>query len=223
MATLAEKIRACLALNEKASASVFIGSYSPLALEADDLTTIADALEGRDASESRGQAAALHTEITKLRAQVDERVSVVEAVRWKEESVGALRAELDAAKAEAAALRGKLEKSVGVAEAVAWMGERLSFTNSKVVAQGWSESGVSVVPLYAHPPAPEALPTREDLETVLRETARLGDVPLGDAFALAEDDGVFCVYDPKQEAEGLTFAEAVAKAAALLRGKKVEG
>lgn len=126
-----------------------------------------------------------------------------------------------AAKAEIAALKAKLEESAADAEPAAWQ-TKGALTQNVAQAQRWSEDGLDVVPLYRHPPAPEALPSREDLETVLRETARLGDVPLGDAFALADDDGVFCVYDPKQEAEGLTFAEAVAKAAALLRGKKAE-
>lgn len=130
-----------------------------------------------------------------------------------------------AAEKRVAELEVRLAERPADSRPVAWWlaGPSPSATTNASEAQRHSDAGKHVAPLYVHPPAPEPLPSREDLETVLRETARLGDVPLGDAVALAEDDGAFSVYDPKQEAEGLTFAEAVSKAAAILRAKKAEG
>lgn len=292
MASLAEKLRACIALDGKAAAFVYVEAGRCLALDAEDLESIADALEEYDETYTADDADALRAklgaayeaiddaneEIEKLKAKLEGRLEGVEPVAylvtyingnsWVSRGVGAesisavdkavsngaeasplyrhppkaptfsrakkgdqcpvpppSSAELDAAKAEIAALKAKLEESVGVAQAVAWGAQTtrglVPFATKSEAEAEFSFS--TVLPLYLRPPAAEALPTREDLEVVLRETARLGDVPLGDAFALAEDDGVFCVYDPKQEAEGLTFAEAVTEAAAILRAKKAEG
>lgn len=252
MATISEKLRACVTLDEGAFAHVFVCGSKALTLDVNDLTSLADTVElgeqfdfdvsratggltreldaaKREASEARGQAAALRTEITKLRAQVDERVSVIEAVKWKEETVGALNAGLDAAKTEVAALKAKLEESVGIADPVAWLvgGQSPVVTTSAAAAQLCSEDGLDVVPLYRHPPAAEALPTREDMDVVLRSAFDSGRVRLGaDTVLFGERSGLIEVngrFLEREDKTPATFAQAVKVCADLVRAQEEEG
>lgn len=63
------------------------------------------------------------------------------------------------------------------------------------------------------------LPTREDLETVLREALDQGSLFLGGSLAVVEDGGTYALFDAKREL-GLTFEDAIAKAACLIRSRK---
>lgn len=84
------------------------------------------------------------------------------------------------AKAEAAKLLAALEQVPAAdTKPVAWMGEHLAFTDSRLVAQRWSEEGKRVVPLYRHPPKDnpaddvEALKAR--IATLVEAEARATD------------------------------------------------
>lgn len=131
MSTLAEKLRACLALDNKAVANVYVAAGRCLLLGTEDLEAIADALDE-------------HDDVTSCAANTADAPEV------------------------------RLEEREADAEAVAWMDERLAFTDSKLVAQRWSEEGKRVVPLYAHPPVPEAEDfERRLIDALAYELARL--------------------------------------------------
>lgn len=198
MSTLAEKIRACIALDRKAAAFVYVEAGRCLALDAEDLTTIADTLT---------DAESIHDSMATLLERSAK--------------------ELVAARAEVAALKAKLEERAADAEPVAWMGGCLAFTNSKLVAQRWSEEGKHVTPLYRHPPAPEALPSREDLETVLRTAFDSGRVRLGeDTVLFGEKSGLIKLngrFYERDDGTPATFAQAVKVCADLVRAQEEEG
>lgn len=219
MSTLVEKIRACVTLDEGAFAHVCALGSKALTLDVEDLTALADTVElGEqfDFDVSRATCA--------MSRELD--LAKLEASEARGQAA-ALIADLDAAKAEIAALRAKLEESVGVAEAVAWRDGCSTFTGSKLVAQRWSEIGVSVTPLYLRPTAAEALPTREDLETVLRTAFDSGRVRLGaDTVLFGERSGLIELngrFYEREDKTPATFAQAVKVCADLVRAKKAEG
>lgn len=220
MATIAEKLRACVVLDEGAFAHVCVLGSKALTLDVEDLTALADTVElGEqfDFDVSRATCA--------MSRELD--LAKLEASEARGQAA-ALNAELDAAKAEVAAPKAKLEESAVVADAVAWLvgGQSPVVTTSAAAAQICSKDGLDVVPLYLRPPAAEALPTREDLETVVRECLRISDLYLGvQGLGLREEGERFAICEWDDEIEDVdvrSFAEAVTEAAAILRAKKAE-
>ncbi len=216
MATLAEKLRACAVLGGFVAVDVEDSDGDQrevLTLSGDDLKTIADALDDSE----------------QLAQQRDDALAAADDIRIHNARVEALASELDAAKAEAAALRAKIEKSAADTKPVAWLvgGQSPVVTTSAAAAQICIMDGLSVVPLYRHPPVPEALPSREDLETVLRTAFDSGRVRLGadtvlfgERSGLIELNGRFCERDDGTPA---TFAQAVKVCADLVRAQEEEG
>lgn len=208
MSTLAEKIRACLTLDADIGGAIFVEDevVSVLAVELsrDDLETIADALEESDEERTDDGADVLRLEI------------------------GAAYEAIDDANEEIEKLKANLAERPAPTRPVAWRlaGPRPSVTLNAAEAQRHSDAGGVVQPLYGHPPAPEALPSREDLETVLRTAFDSGRVRLGaDTVLFGERSGLIELngrFYERDDGTPATFAQAVKVCADLVRAQKAE-
>lgn len=245
MATIAEKIRACVVLGGFGAVDVEDSDgvwREVLTLSSGDIVAIADALEEHDASESRGQAVALRMEERAADAEptawawleegcvVTFTCSEAAARIWTRDGkdvaplyqrppvdeTDALRAELDAAKAEIAALYAKsMNRAV---ERDEWRVNALA-AEKRVAELEAKLAGRDV--------KAEALPSREDLETVLWAAVQVEDLRLetgkSPPLEFFEREGEYGAGEYGRHTEYVTFPEAIAKAAALLRAKKAEG
>lgn len=206
MATRAEVVRAFLTLDKNASAVVSVGGHLLWDFEASDLEAIADALEALDACDGVTAPAQEHD---------------------------ALAEELDSAKTDIFLLEAKI---IGLQEEISALHTKT--TDRAVERDEWHGKAIAAEKRVAELEAKlagrdvkaEALPSRDDLETVLRECLKISDLHLGvRGLGLREEGEQFdifaiCEWDEEvEDVEERSFAEAIAEAASLLRAKKAEG
>lgn len=197
MATLSEKLRACLTLNPEAAAAIYVDGSRALVLDANDLAGIADALSGRDS----------------LVRERDEAIAAADDIRIHNARTEELAAERDAAKRDLHQATSKL--AAVESELSAIRADRAAIFD--LLAKARAELA------EARKPSPEALPTREDLETVL--TVAVGEdavaIVRGPRWAsLVEDGGTYSIVSHSGRSTNMPFRDAIAEAAHLIREGK---